>query len=150
MSPGCVPGPQPLPRHHRPAPAAAVAHPHCTARGLRPCSWTSLYFASLVQFSSALRGGIAYSWGLLAGRRPTAQWMLSCDSDSSLGTAPSRSNSLAICDTAPEASYDGLFSFAASKATSFFQMESVIAAAAFAAKRRDFRGGWWTEAVTPL
>lgn len=97
-------------------------------RAASPCSSTSLYFASLVQFGSALRSGIAYSWGLLVGRRPTAQWMLSCDSDSSLGTAPSRSNSLAICDTAPEASYDGLVSFAASKATSFFQIERVIAA----------------------
>ena len=77
---------------------------------------------------SALRRGIAWYWGLFAGRRPPGPWMLSYDSDSSLGTAPSRSNSLAVCDTAPEASYGFLVSFAASKGTSVFQMESVIAA----------------------
>jgi len=77
---------------------------------------------------SALRRGIAYSWGLFAGRRPATQWMLSCVSDSSLGAAPSRSNSLAIYDTAPEASYDGLVSFAGSYLASFFQSESVMAA----------------------
>ena len=77
---------------------------------------------------SALRRGIAYTWGQLAGRRPAAQWMLSCDSDSSLGTAPSRSNSLAIYDTAPEASYEFLVSFAGSYLASFFQSESVMAA----------------------
>jgi hypothetical protein len=63
---------------------------------------------------SALRRGIAYAWELLAWQRPETHWMLSCDSDSSLGTAPSRSNSLAICDTAPEASYEFLMSFAGS------------------------------------
>lgn len=63
---------------------------------------------------SALRRGIAYPWELLVWQRPEAQWMLSCDSDSSPGTAPSRSNSLAICDTAPEASYEFLMSFAGS------------------------------------
>jgi hypothetical protein len=40
--------------------------------------------------------------------------LLSCDSDSSPGAAPSRSNSLASCDTAPEASYEFLMSLARS------------------------------------
>ena len=62
---------------------------------------------------SALRGGIAYIWGL-RGTRPGTQKMLSRDSDSSLGTAPSRFNSVPICDTAPEPSYVVFLSFAGS------------------------------------
>lgn len=51
----------------------------------------------LIQSASTPQGHILHG-GLLVGGRPTAQGMLSCDSDSSLGTAPSRSNSLAICE----------------------------------------------------
>ena len=78
--------------------------------GWEPSFYWGLYGPWL---PSALRGGIAYALGL-RGTRPGAAMMLSRDSDSSLGTAPSRFNSVPICDTAPEPSYVVFLSFAGS------------------------------------
>lgn len=54
--------------------------------------------------------------------------MLSCVSDSSPGNAPSRFDLVAICDLAPEPSYEGLRNFAGSNTSCFFQTANAMAA----------------------
>lgn len=79
---------------------------------------------------SALRRGITYPWGLRLNSGPSVQWMLSSDSDSTLGTAPSRWGSFPVVDNySPETGYLVFFMiFFGSYSSCFFSTARVIAA----------------------